>query len=153
VQTSAIRADDAVPARGTAARFWRGAALAVLAGTLLLYLFSFSLRSSGYSLITDGVLGNAVLALPAIVCLIRAAVVPAQRLAFTLIGLAAAAFTAGNLTYIFHVQFLDPVPYPSLADVGYLLPYPLLLAAVVALAYPQLRGLDRGPSSTACSAR
>lgn len=42
------------------------------------------------------------------------------------------------------MQFLDPVPYPSVADIGYLLPYPLLLVAVVTLAYPQLRGLSSG---------
>ena len=118
--------------------------VAVLVGTLLLYLLSFLNRPSGYSLLTDGVLGNAVLVLPALVCLARAALLPAQRPAFVLIGLAAAAFSTGNFIYIFHVQFLDPVPYPSKADIGYLLPYPLLLAAVIVLAYPQLRGLPRG---------
>jgi diguanylate cyclase (GGDEF)-like protein len=118
--------------------------MALLVGGLLLYLCSFLNRSGGYSFVADGLLGNLVLVLPAITCLARAILVPAQRAGFALIGLAATAFTAGNLTYVFHVQFLSPVPYPSAADIGYLLPYPLLLAAVVVLAYPQLRLVSRG---------
>ena len=141
MQTRATSAPSAAP---YAARLPRIVTVAVLVGVLGMYLISFWFRTPGYSLAIDGLLGNAVLALPAIVCLIRAVVIPAQRLAFALIGLAAAAFTAGNVTYIFHVQFLDPVPYPSTADIGYLLPYPLLLTAVVALARSQLRGLAPG---------
>jgi diguanylate cyclase (GGDEF)-like protein len=139
VQTSAP--DDVLARRPGVLRI---AALLVLLSVLLCYLTSFWFRSAGYSLLIDGLLGNAVLALPAVVCLVRAAVAASQRLAFTLIGLAAAAFTVGNLIYIFDVQFRTPVPYPSLADIGYLLPYPLLLAAVAVLAYPQLRTLTRG---------
>ena len=30
----------------------------------------------------------------------------------------AAAFTAGNIVYLAYVQYLDPVPYPSLADIA-----------------------------------
>jgi diguanylate cyclase (GGDEF)-like protein len=116
----------------------------VLVLDLCLYLGAFLNHPTGYSFVLDGLLGNLVLVLPAVVCLTRAVLVPAQRVAFGLIGLAAAAFTGGNLVYVFHVQFLTPVPYPSLADLGYLLPYPLLLAAVVVLARQQLRGLSRG---------
>ncbi|HST85586.1 MAG TPA: bifunctional diguanylate cyclase/phosphodiesterase [Kineosporiaceae bacterium] len=142
MQTSATSAPDYVLARRTGVP--RTVALLVLVSVLLVYLASFGFRSAGYSLLIDGILGNAVLALPALACLVRAAVAAPQRLAFTLIGLAAAAFTVGNLIYIFDVQFISPVPYPSLADIGYLLPYPLLLAAVAVLAYPQLRTLARG---------
>jgi diguanylate cyclase len=112
---------------------------------LTAYLLVLLLRhEAGYSLALDGVLGNAVLAVPALVCLVRAGLDPARRVPFALIGLAAAAFTAGNVEYVVHVQFLDPVPYPSPADIGYLLPYPLLLAAVLVLARPQLAALPAG---------
>jgi diguanylate cyclase len=36
--------------------------------------------------------------------------------------------------YVAHVQYLDPVPYPSWADLAYLLVYPFLFATVVLLA-------------------
>ena len=114
----------------------------LLVVVLLAYLVSFAGHPAGYSFVLDGLLGNLVLILPAAVCLGRALQSPSQRALFTLVGLAAAAFTAGNLVYVFHVQFLTPVPYPSLADLGYLSPYPLLLAAVFVLARRQLSDLS-----------
>jgi len=40
----------------------------------------------------------------------------------------------GNVAYVAHVQFLDPVPFPSVADVGYLGAYPFFVVAVLLLA-------------------
>jgi diguanylate cyclase len=132
-------------ARGSpTARRTRFATVTVLGGVLLTYLGYLSRHDSGYSFVVDGLLGNAVLVLPAGVCLMRAVLVRSQRVAFGLIGLGVSAFAVGNVAYVFHVQFLSPVPYPSVADLGYLAPYPLLLAAVVALAYPELRGISLG---------
>lgn len=118
--------------------------VAGLLGLLGLYLAILAGPDREYSVLVDGVLGNAVLGLPALACVVRALSGRAQRLPFLLIGAAAAAFTAGNVAYIAYVQFLDPVPYPSVADIGYLAPYPLLFTAVVLLAWPELRSISRG---------
>jgi diguanylate cyclase len=119
-------------------------ASAFLALPLVLYLGTLVRPDPAYSALADVVLGNLTLVAPASVCLARAVVNRAQRLPFALIGLGVAAFTAGNITYLTYVQFQSPVPYPSWADIGYLAPYPLLLSAVIILAYPELRRLPTG---------
>jgi diguanylate cyclase len=118
--------------------------VSVLVLVLAAYLATLTGPSHEYSFWADGVLGNVALLLPAAVCAIRAVAVRAQRLPLLLIGLGAASFGVGNTLYVLHIQFLDPLPYPSLADIGYLACYPFLLAGVVSLALPELRGLPRG---------
>jgi diguanylate cyclase (GGDEF)-like protein len=143
VQTRSIRTLGPAGGGRSAISMLRLVAVCGLLGTLLLYLSTFLHHPAKYSLMDDGLLGNLPLIASAAVCLGRAALVRLQRTAYLLLGLAATGFTGGNLVYVFHVQFLDPLPYPSLADVGYLSTYPLLLSAIAVLAYPELRALSR----------
>jgi hypothetical protein len=117
---------------------------AVVLGALLTYVATFAHRRPGYSFLDDGALDNVVMGLAAVVCLGRAVLVPTRRVAFGLFGVTAASWTAGNMIHVFHDQLLDPVPYPSLADVGYLSAYPLLIAGIVLLVKPELRGISLG---------
>ena len=63
-------------------------------------------------------------------------------------------FTGGNVVYVAYVQYMDPVPLPSIADVGYLGAYPFFVVAVVLLARAEV-GTSRPPcgstASSACS--
>ncbi len=111
----------------------------------------------------DRVLGNVVLALPGVLCLVRARLLPAPdvpgrarpagragqppanatqpglaRRGYLLLGAGCLLFTAGNLVYVLWVADLDPVPAPSWADAGYLGSYPLLGAGMVVLARAEL---------------
>ena len=126
---------------GVLARF---AGLAVLLGLLSIYLLSLPGRSSGYSFVRDGLLFHSVLVASSLVCFGRAAVVRHRRGVFALLGFTCGSWAAGNLTRIFHDRVQDPVPYPSGADVGYLSGYVFLIAAIVALAWPELKGLPLG---------
>ena len=113
--------------------------------------------------VRDLVLGNVVLALPAVLCLARAwlphsrpadrrsvhaqhggqsPVDPARlrmaQRAYLLLGSGCLVFTAGNLLYLLWVANLDPVPAPSWADAGYLGSYPLLGAGMLLLARAEI---------------
>ncbi len=116
----------------------------MIIGALLAYAATFLQHERSYSLPADGILGNLVMGLSGLVCLVRAALVRHRRLPFILLGLTGCSWTIGNLIHIFHDQKLNPVPYPSLADVGYLSVYPLLIAAVVMMAHPELKEISLG---------
>jgi len=115
--------------------------LAALAGLLLANFISLIVRSdSGYSWVFEGVVTNVALAMCATLCFWRAWLVPHDRAAFVLVGIACTVFTAGNVTYVTYVQYLDPVPFPTIADVGYLGIYPPLIAGVLLLGRSKLSG-------------
>jgi diguanylate cyclase (GGDEF)-like protein len=117
--------------------------VAILLGTLVAFMATLVVGSRDYSFWADGVLGNLALGLPSLVCLGRAAAIRAQRVPMLLIGLGGASFTAGSLIYVFTIQFMDPLPYPSVSDIGYLGCYPFLMAGLVLLARPELSSLPR----------
>ncbi len=56
--------------------------MSALVGLLTTYLVALMFHGDEYSLAVDGVLGNIVLVLPSLICLVRAVMVPVQRLAF-----------------------------------------------------------------------
>jgi hypothetical protein len=81
-------------------------------------------------------------------CLLRAAMVERERLAWGLLGLGLAAWTGGEIYYSAALAGAETVPIPSLADAGYLLFYPLAYAALIVLlrerigSFPVARWLD-----------
>jgi len=81
-------------------------------------------------------------------CLLRAALVRQERLAWTLLGTGLLAYTSGEIYYAAALASQASVPIPSLADGGYLAFYPLAYAALVALlrarigTFPVARWLD-----------
>ncbi len=127
-----------------AGRTWRAAVVAVLTGVFAVYLCGLFLQAPGYSFWVDGVAYNAVFVASMLVCLGRAVFVTSRRVPFALMGLTALMWVAGNGIYSFHDQFLVPVPYPSLADAAYLSSYVLLITGVLAMAYPEVKGLSLG---------
>ena len=75
-----------------------------------------------------GVLGTAFALLAA-----RRARNSAKRRAWIVIGVAFAAYLAGDVAWFWLEVVLETEPYPSVADVGYLAFYPLLLVGLLAL--------------------
>jgi diguanylate cyclase (GGDEF)-like protein len=59
-------------------------------------------------------------------CLARAVVRREHRLAWIAVGLGIASFAVGDMYFTFYLAQLDPPPYPSLSDVGYIGLYPLV---------------------------
>lgn len=91
---------------------------------------------------------NALMLTSAAACLLRAALVRRERLAWTLLGAGLLLYTGGEIYYAAELAGEASVPIPSPADGGYLAFYPLAYAALVALlrvrigAFPVARWLD-----------
>jgi two-component system cell cycle response regulator len=62
----------------------------------------------------------------ALFCLARALLRPDNRLTWLMVGLGITSFAAGDAYFTFALANLDPIPYPSLSDVGYIGLYPLV---------------------------
>ncbi|MBT0771540.1 bifunctional diguanylate cyclase/phosphodiesterase [Kineosporia sp. J2-2] len=129
------------PAR---ARRLRVVAGALLIGLTLLYCATFWHRTQDYSAIADGVLANAIGVLGAVVAFGRAALVRHRRVLFTVLGLIQAGHVIAACVQEFHVRGLDPPPDPSWADAGFLSVDVLIVVALVAQAWPQLRAMSQG---------
>jgi diguanylate cyclase (GGDEF)-like protein len=84
----------------------------------------------------------------AVSCLVRAAIVRRERLAWALLGAGLMAWTAGEIYYAVAFSGSESVPIPSLADAGYLAFYPLSYLALIVLlrdrigSFPATRWLD-----------
>ena len=91
-------------------------------------------------------------------CLLRAAMIERERLAWGLLGVGLAAWTGGEIYYSAVLAGAETVPIPSLADPGYLLFYPLAYAALIVLlrnrigSFPVARWLDGLVVGTAIAA-
>jgi len=91
---------------------------------------------------------NALMLMSAAACLLRAALVRRERLAWVLLGLGLLLFAGGDIYFAAALAERETVPIPSPADGGYLAFYPLAYAALVALlrarigTFPVARWLD-----------
>jgi diguanylate cyclase (GGDEF)-like protein len=91
---------------------------------------------------------NALMLASAAACLLRAALVRRERLAWTLLGLGLLLYAGGEIYYASVLAGRATVPIPSLADAGYLAFYPLAYAALIVLlrarigTFPVARWLD-----------
>lgn len=83
----------------------------------------------GYDVPLDGWLNNGALALAAILVAVRAALVRADRAAWFCVAAAIGLYAVGNVAYVGWVQYADPIPYPSVADVLWLAFYPIATSA------------------------
>ncbi|MEZ5076729.1 MAG: diguanylate cyclase [Solirubrobacterales bacterium] len=81
-------------------------------------------------------------------CLLRAALIPRERLGWGLVGLALASYVAGEIYFVAASEATGEVPIPSPADAGYLAFYPTAFAGLIALvrvqlgSFPPVRWLD-----------
>ncbi|TFD45759.1 EAL domain-containing protein [Cryobacterium sp. TMT1-2-1] len=106
------------------------------------YLIGLSLHGTGFSLLVDGWLGLAAQYAPAVVCWIVAVRTRFRRGTVVLAAVAVTSFALGNTYYVVaSAAGATEVPFPSLADVGYLLFYPLMLVALAVLIRRRLRAL------------
>jgi diguanylate cyclase (GGDEF)-like protein len=91
---------------------------------------------------------NALMLTSAAACLLRAALISRERVAWALLGAGLLLYTGGEIYYAAVLAGQASVPIPSPADGGYLAFYPLAYAALVALlrarigTFPVARWLD-----------
>ena len=105
---------------------------------LALNLVGLLFHGEGFNLLVDGILGTAAQWAPAAVCWL--AVRRSQnRLPFVLIALSVTAFAGGTTYYMVALAGEDTLPFPSLADVGFLLFYPFALGGMILFRLTQAR--------------
>jgi diguanylate cyclase (GGDEF)-like protein len=85
---------------------------------------------------------NAVIGLAALNCFICARG-RADRSVWLLVGCAIASWGAGDVYYTFVLESKSVIPFPSLADAGYLLFYPPVYVALGVLFHKEVRGIVR----------
>jgi diguanylate cyclase (GGDEF)-like protein len=109
------------------------ALLAFLAAGTVAHLLAMLFGGDAFTDFANAWLYYAILVASAAACLLRAVTVPRDRLAWALIGLGAASWAAGDISYTLVFQDDPNAPYPSLSDFLYLADYPLTAAGVLVL--------------------
>ncbi|GAA2724925.1 putative bifunctional diguanylate cyclase/phosphodiesterase [Cellulomonas aerilata] len=89
----------------------------------------------------DSGVGLGVVVASAALCLLRAALVGAERRAWIFLGLAPLAYVCGDLYYNAVLVGADVVPYPSWGDLGWIGVYPLLVTGLVLLLRARVAGV------------
>jgi diguanylate cyclase (GGDEF)-like protein len=89
----------------------------------------------------NGWLGLLTLWMPMAVCWLAVYRVGLRRPEVLLSAAAVTSYAAGDTYYVLKTVGGGSLPFPSLADVGYLAFYPLMLAALVVAVRPHVRGL------------
>ena len=151
------RADRQAPAAGTEGTLHEGSGETALrlgpgvpaavralhvatAALVVLYLGSTIFRRHPSTIsLYDGWVGNLAYLGCALLAALRAGLVrDRQRAGWTAIAVALSLFAAGNLAWTTYVQFMDPVPYPSLQDALFLPFYPVAYLGIFLLARDSL---------------
>jgi diguanylate cyclase (GGDEF)-like protein len=83
--------------------------------------------------VRDEILSSSTQCLAALVVFLRGVRHPVDRAWSWLVAAGITAFSAGDLVYSSYVAHLDPEPFPSMADVGFLGLYPLTALGLLAL--------------------
>jgi two-component system cell cycle response regulator len=119
----------------------RTAALAAVAVSIVVAIAYFAASASGVGkelltsahvgpVVVDDLTFIGVLAIAAIACLLRSALIAEDRLAWLLIGVGASCWVAGEVSYAMQLHDAGQVSYPSIADALFLAQYPLTLAGI-----------------------
>ena len=98
----------------------------------------------GFDPVLDGWLQGALYVTAAVVCLLRPVLVASERRLWSFVGAALALRAAAFVVYLAHVRTLDPQPYPSLADAGWLAMCAVLIVGLVDFARTRLRQWTSG---------
>jgi two-component system, cell cycle response regulator len=116
------------------ARTLRGAlAILLLGGTLLVALHSWLGIGDGLDFVISSVVYDAVVLGAGVACLVRASAFGPERRAWLLLGAAILSWGAAEVYWALFIEGNVNAPYPSPADVGYLLFYPLAYAGLALL--------------------
>jgi two-component system cell cycle response regulator len=124
------------PAAGDSglARALRGAlAVLLLGGTLLVALHYWLGIGNDLHFAIGSVIYDAVVLGAGVACLVRASVFGPERRAWILIGAGILAWGAAEVYWAIFIEGNPDAPYPSPADAGYLLFYPLAYAGLALL--------------------
>ena len=117
--------------------------VAPVQGLLLAVTFAFVLSTllprSGFDVLVDGWLQAVGYCLAAGLALLRPLLCGVDRLLWGFVAAGLVARAAAFVVYLGFVRLLDPQPYPSLADVGWLLSCAFLLAALFTFARSRFR--------------
>ncbi len=92
----------------------------------------------GIAWVANHLFYNGGIFLAALACLIRAATTPRLRVAWTAFGLGLAFWAAGDIYWVDALADLKKIPYPSPADIGYLLAVPCFFVGIGVLAHDRL---------------
>jgi two-component system cell cycle response regulator len=112
----------------------RGVAVFLVAGTAIVALHRWlGLGGPGADLALNGVLYDSVVLGAALACLLRAGAFPGERRAWLVIGAAVGFWGLAEVYWTAAIEGNADAPYPSPADVGYLLFYPLAYTGLALL--------------------
>jgi two-component system, cell cycle response regulator len=100
------------------------------AGLLLHLAWGLGLGRGGADWLFQDFVYNLVFVAAAAAMLTRAVVVEGERLAWALLGAGVALSAGGDILWLILAEGSGKVPYPSVADVSYLLSYPCLFAGI-----------------------
>jgi diguanylate cyclase (GGDEF)-like protein len=130
-----MTASDSATGGGGAARFLRAGLTVLLLGGTLLVTLHYWLGVGGESLrfAIGNVVYDAVVLGAGVACLVRASAFGRERSAWILIGLAILFWGAAEVYWTAAIEGNPNAPYPSPADVGYLLFYPLAYTGLALL--------------------
>ena len=109
-----------------------------LIGIGILGMVAYSLRAlrvggPTFDEIADLYLYNGLVVIAAAICLIRAAVSTDSRFAWAAFGAGLVFWAAGDVYWSLALDELDEIPYPSLADAGYLAAIPCFFVGIALL--------------------
>jgi diguanylate cyclase (GGDEF)-like protein len=118
-------------------------ALVLFGGAALVILHNWlGLGGEGLDDLAGGELYDAVVIAAGIACLLRSRAAPTERTAWLLIGGAVLCWAAGEVYWTAFILDNPEAPYPSPADIGYLVFYPLAYAGLILLVRARAHELD-----------
>lgn len=116
----------------------------LFAGTALVVLYDWlSLGGSDLNGAINGVAYDAVVVCAGFSCLLRASRGGPERGAWVAIGASILAWAAGEIWWTLYIEGNPDAPYPSPADLGYLVFYPLAILGLYLLVRARAQELDR----------
>jgi diguanylate cyclase (GGDEF)-like protein len=136
----ALETIDAKPAATRALR--RGLAVLLLGGTALVALHDWLGVGDGFHLAIGGPLYDAVVLGAGVACLVRASDYPRERAAWLLLGIAILCWGAAEVYWTLFIEGNPSAPYPSPADLGYLVFYPFAYAGLAMLVRARAHEID-----------
>jgi two-component system, cell cycle response regulator len=121
----------------------RGLAVFLVGGTIVVALHAwFGVGGPGLDVALNGVLYDAVVIGAAVACLLRAFAYRSERVAWLTLGLAVAFWAAAEVYWTAFIEDNPEAPYPSPADVGYLVFYPLAYAGLGLLVHARAHQMN-----------
>jgi two-component system, cell cycle response regulator len=138
-----VETTDRIADKPTQAHAFRGAlAILLLGGTAIVAAHDWLGLADGLRSAIAGPLYDAVVLGAGVACLVRASDHERERSAWILIGLAILCWGAGEVYWTTSIEGNPSAPYPSPADVGYLVFYPLAYAGLAMLVRARAHEID-----------